>query len=131
MVLNSSLEDAALNVQKEYAKLKRSKEFKQTVLPDGDIEMEDIKEKNSKNPFLDTSVRDLIDAFVLTWHKIIFDLLEINRYDKLLEETEWWDKLKEIIKIFIDVFWIDDRIFHVGIGFIIASFFVFFILVSQ
>ena len=79
---------------------------------------------------MDVSVRELIDEFVLTWHKIIMDLLDFKRYDKL-NKKEWWDTLIELFYILREVFWVDDRIFHIGVGFIVISFFVFFICVTH
>ena len=129
MVMNRHLstfkEDQKLRVEEEARKVEREKEFEETELP------EDYIEKNiKKDPFLDVSVRELIDEFVLTWHKIIMDLLDFKRYDKL-NKKEWWDTLIELFYILREVFWVDDRIFHIGVGFIVISFFVFFICVTN
>ena len=97
--------------------------FKPTKLP------KDEEEKPVKNPFLDVSVRELVDEFVLTWHKILIELMDMKKYD-VLKTGEWWDKLYALFFILKDVFWIDDRLFHIGIGFVVMSFFVFFICVT-
>lgn len=131
MVLSSGLEDAKLRLKKEYETIQRAKAFTETKLPDGKIEDEANRLKQLRNPFLDTSVRDLLDAFILTWHKIIFELLDVKKYDPLYENTEWWEKMKTLFYLLKEIFWVDDRLFYIGIGFIIASFFVFFILVTQ
>lgn len=84
------------------------------------------------NPFLDKSVRSLIDDFVLTWHRIIMELLEFERYDKLKDDDlEFWEKLYIFLRIMSDIFWKADRIFYIGAGFCVLSFFVFFILATQ
>ena len=131
MVLSSGLEDAKLRLKKDYESIQRLKAFVETKLPDGKLEDEANRLKQLRNPFLDTSVRDLLDAFILTWHKILFELLDVQKYNVLYEDTEWWDKIRALFYLLKDVFWIDDRLFYIGIGFIIASFFVFFIMVTQ
>jgi len=130
VVYNTQFEDASNNITNYLNNIKNKKEFKETSLPKND-ETNTISEENtSKNPFLDISLRQFIDDFVLTWHKIIFDLLEKKRYDKL-KNGEIWDKFLNLLQIFIDVFWVPERIFYVGVGFIIFSFFVFFITVTN
>lgn len=131
MVLSSVLEDAKLRLRKEYESIQRSKAFKETKLPNGEMADEANRSKQLRNPFLDTSVRELLDTFVLTWHKIIFELLDVKKYDMLYEDTEWWDKVRTLFFLLKDIFWIDDRLFYIGVGFIIISFFVFFLLVTQ
>lgn len=131
MVLSSGLEDAKLRLRKEYDKIQKSKAFVETKLPDGAKEDEKNLQDQLRNPFLDKSVRDLMDAFVLTWHKIIFEVLDVKKYDVLYEDTEYWDKAIQLFFILREIFWVNDRLFYIGIGFIIASFFVFFILVTE
>jgi|TARA_B100001996_G_scaffold204805_1_gene156888 hypothetical protein len=124
-LLDTSVEDSKIRMRKELEEIKRQKKFKSTDLPEDFID-----EKESENPFLDISVRQLIDEFVLTWNKIILELLDFKRYDDL-KYGEWWDKLIELFKILKEVFWVDNRLFHIGVGFIIISFFVFFICVTN
>ena len=127
MVLSTYNEDKRLLGEKYEKEIEDQKKFKETKLPE-DVKYD--KQKKPQNPFLDRSVRSLIDSFVLTWHKILMDLLDTNRYKNLDDENEWWDKLYALSKILIEVFWIKDRIFFVGVGLVIMSFFVFFILAS-
>ena len=127
MVLSTYHEDAKIRVQKEHEKLQKQKQFKETTL---NIDSPDDK-SYLKNPFLDTNLRQLIDDFVMTWHKIFMDLLDFSNYENIKKQTEYWDIFYAIIILLKKVFWVNDRIFHIGIGFIIASFFVFFICVSQ
>ncbi len=128
VVYNTQLEDSANNIKNYLNNIKTKKEFKSTSLPKNNDN--DKKEEVLENPFLDITLRKFIDDFVLTWHKIIFDLLEIKRYDNL-KKAEFWDKFMYLLHIFIDIFWVPDRIFYVGVGFIILSFFVFFITVTN
>lgn len=128
MVYNTQYEDSSIEIRNYLNDIEQKKEFKSTSIPtDKNVNR---GEEILKNPFMDISLRELIDDFVLTWHKIIFDLMEYDRYAKL-KEGEIWDKIKASIHILLDVFWVENRIFFVGIGFIILSFFVFFITVTN
>ena len=113
----------------EYKKdINEKKEMKETKLPKN----KNFDNYNPSNPFLDRSVRSIIDEFVLTWHRIIMELLEFERYEKLKDEDlEFWEKLYIFLRIMSDIFWKADRIFYIGMGFCILSFFVFFILATQ
>lgn len=128
MVYNTQYEDSSIEIRNYLNDIEQKKEFKSTSIPT--YENVNRGEEILKNPFMDISLRELIDDFVLTWHKIIFDLMEYDRYAKL-KEGEIWDKIKASIHILLDVFWVENRIFFVGIGFIILSFFVFFITVTN
>ena len=108
--------------------INEKKEMKETKLPKN----KNFDNYQAPNPFLDKSVRSIIDEFVLTWHRIIMELLEFERYDKLKDEDlEFWEKLYIFLRIMSDIFWKADRIFYIGMGFCILSFFVFFILATQ
>jgi len=128
VVYNTQLEESENNIKNYLDNIKAKKEFKSTSLPKNNDN--EKKEEVLENPFLDISLRQFIDDFVLTWHKIIFDLLEKKRYDNL-KKGEFWDKFMYLLHIFIDIFWVPDRIFYVGVGFIILSLFVFFITVTN
>ncbi len=108
--------------------INEKKEMKETTLPKN----KNFDNYQAPNPFLDKSVRSIIDEFVLTWHRIIMELLEFERYEKLKDEDlEFWEKLYIFLRIMSDIFWKSDRIFYIGMGFCILSFFVFFILATQ
>ena len=108
--------------------INEKKEMKETTLPKN----KNFDNYQAPNPFLDKSVRSLIDDFVLTWHRIIMELLEFERYEKLQDDDlEFWEKLYVFLRIMSDIFWKADRIFYIGMGFCILSFFVFFILATQ
>lgn len=126
MDLNTSYQDKVLTIEKEFEEIEKQKKFIETKLP----ENIDTHVVDSKNPFLDTSVRSLIDDFVLTWHKILIELLDVTKY-KTIRRDEWWNFLQDLFLILKNVFWIKNRLFHIGLGFIIIAFFVFFILVTQ
>ena len=124
MVLLSNYDlDKNIIVENEIKKLDDQMAFKPTTLP------KDEDEKPIKNPFLDISVRELVDEFVLTWNKILIELMDMKKYD-VLKTGEWWDKLYALFFILKEVFWVDDRLFHIGVGFVVMSFFVFFVCVT-
>lgn len=128
MVYNTQYEDSSIEIRNYLNDIEKKKKFQSTTIPTN--EDANRGEEILENQFMDISLRELIDDFVLTWHKIIFDLLETNRYAKL-KEGEIWDKMMALIQILLDIFWVENRIFFVGIGFIILSFFVFFITVTN
>ena len=95
MVLDTSIADSKIKLRDELNKLEKEKSFKPTELPADKIEND-----SSKNPFLDVSVRELVDDFVLTWNKILLELLDFKKYEDL-KYGEWWDKVIELSLIHI------------------------------
>jgi hypothetical protein len=87
---------------------------------------------NTQDAFLDMSLRHVFEDFILVWNKIIIDILSPDLYKGVEESNkDWWEILYEkIIRVFL-LFWKKDRIIYVGVGFLIASVFVFFILVTN
>lgn len=117
---------STIDTYEQTRKLNELKEMKITKLPSPPDEQTDSKE----SPFLDISVRTLFDNFVMTWHKIIIDLLNPELYAQ--DNTkEWWDRFYAIIIRILSVFWVPDRIFYVGVGLVVASFFTFFIFAAS
>lgn len=128
MGLSTAQEDAKVRIQKEVAKLEKIRELQPTTIPTGDANKD---QDEVMNPFLDISLRELIDDFVMTWHKIIMELLDFKNYDHLKRQNEWWDIFVAALLLLRKIFWVQDRLFHIGVGLVIMSFFVFFICVSQ
>ena len=127
MGLSTAQEDAKIRIEKEVARLEKARELKPTVIPNNDnTNIDEIA-----NPFLDIPLRELIDDFVMTWHKIIMEFLDFKNYSHLKKQREWWDILIALLFLLKKILWVQDRLFHIGVGFIIMSFFVFFICVSQ
>tara|TARA_Y100000389_G_scaffold199835_3_gene239017 strand:- start:248 stop:628 length:381 start_codon:yes stop_codon:yes gene_type:complete len=126
MELNSSTQDNMILIENELQSIKKNKIPKPQNLSDFSDEIEET----SNNPFLDRSVRSLIDEFVLTWHKILIELLDISKYETFRRD-EWWNYLYDLMKFLKKIFWVEDRLFHIGFGLIIISFFVFFIMVTK
>jgi hypothetical protein len=88
-----------------------------------------------ENVLLDISLRDLFEDFILVWNKIILDLLSEtlykNLYNKDEKDIDWWIILYRRIVRIISVFWVKERIMHIGIGLIIISFLMYFIFVTK
>jgi len=116
---------SAIDTYEQTKKLNELKEMKITKLPSPPDEQTD-----SKSPFLDISVRTLLDNFVMTWHKIIMDLLNPELYAQDYTK-EWWDRFYVIIIRILSVFWVPDRVFYVGVGLVVVSFFTFFIFAAS
>ena len=89
----------------------------------------DLLDKMNEDTFLNLNLKTVFEEFLLTWHKIIFDLINPELYI-IKTEGEWWKSLFEATKKILNVFLESKRLFYVGIGLIIISFFVYFILVT-
>ena len=96
------------------------------------LTIDNLEKQNTENVLLDLPLRELFEDFILVWNKIIIDLLSESLFKFEKEPNlDWWIILYRHIVRIISVFWVKDRIMHVGIGLIIASFFFFFIFVTQ
>jgi len=120
---------SALNNFESTKNLENVRKMKLTKLPKYKKEEEDIEE----NPFLDIPLRTFIDHFVFTWNKIIMNLLEPTLYEMSDTQSgyEWWDKFLIVIIRVLKEFWVKERIFYVGVGFIVISFFIYFIFAAS
>ena len=120
---------SALNNFESTKNLENVRKMKLTKLPKYKKEEEDIEE----NPFLDIPLRTFIDHFVFTWNKIIMNLLEPTLYEMSDAQSgyEWWDKFLIVIIRVLKEFWVKERIFYVGVGFIVISFFIYFIFAAS
>jgi hypothetical protein len=127
MEFDTSFQDEAIRIDKLNEEITKLKEFIPSKLP----VVDDIDDNNQRaNPFLDSSVRQLLEDFILTWHKILFELLDVQKYE-LLRIDQIWNFLFDFFNLLKGIFWIPDRLFFIGVGFIIISFFVFFICVTR
>ena len=90
----------------------------------------DLIDKMKEDTFLKLNLNVLFEDFLLTWHKIIFDLLNPDIYT-IDDSDKWWDSLLIILKKILNIFLESNRLFYVGIGLIIISFFFYFILVTE
>lgn len=104
-------------------------EYKKSALPNS-LNINDDP-KLQKNIFLDKTIREMLDDFVLTWHKIILELLDsrLYLYPKTEKGIEWWDRIIYVIMNIIKIFFKKENLFHVGVGMVVASFFIYFIFV--
>lgn len=132
MEFSTHAQISALRDYEEEQKLKKNFSFQRAKIPKGNVNHDETHEKDETNIFLDRSVRSLFDSFVLTWHLILLDFLNPQTFqlNDTEMEGEWWDILRIYLQKLIAVLWKKDRIFHVGVGFVIISFFVYFILVA-
>lgn len=79
-------------------------------------EKKNIEEYN----FLNLSIQQIYTTFMNTLFDIIHDLIQLNYF-----------KFPDVIKKILFIFLQKERIIYTGIGFIISSIFIFFILVSK
>lgn len=94
---------------------------------DANVKLADmIKQEN----FTEISLSQLFENFILTWTKIFLEIFDSSTYT-YKNENEWWYQLVDILKRIFEIITQDDRLIYVGIGLVIASFFVYFILISS
>lgn len=84
-----------------------------------------IKQEN----FTKISLQDLFQKFILTWTKIFLELFDPTTY-KFITGNFWWENLIGNITQIFKIFTSEDRMIYVGIGMVIMSFFVYFIMIS-
>lgn len=92
-------------------------------------EKEKENEENQQKSFFDISLKMLYINFINTYSNILSDLIKLqNKRPPSVDEdyrvySNIWFYIKDIIFIFFQ----EKRLLYVGIGFIIVSFFVYFI----
>ena len=153
MELSTYSQEKALDLYEENKKYKDIRKFKPKRLEDyvsedytsgkkgsqfsipQSLTIENDEKEEIGNVLLDMSLRSLFEDFILVWNKIIIDLfsesLYKNLYDSRERKKDWWELFYRRLVRIVSVFWVKDRILHVGVGLIIASFFMYFIFVTQ
>lgn len=131
MDLSTSYQEKLIDIDNKLSEISKKKNLVETDINKIEDDLSEFdKDGDQKNRFLDRSVRNLIDEFVLTWHKIMVELLDISQYS-VLRKDEWWNFLIDLFNMLKKIFWVNERLFHIGVGFVIVSFFVFFIFVTK
>ena len=123
-----------LNKVEDEMKLKQQKEFVGSQVGINGTPRDtpsDTQKTINKNLFLDKTLREMLDEFVMTWHQIIMELLDHRMYKREAEENkeEWWDYILRVFKNVLEVFIRKEHLFYVGLGMIVVSFFLYFIFV--
>lgn len=126
-MLSTETTDTQIEIQKEFQELEEKRKFIESELP----ENPSSTTEEEQNPILDKPVRVLVNEFGNNWNQIFVELLETERYNNLNRGNYVHDFFKELYYILKDIFWKPDRLFHVGIGFVILSFFMYFIFVTD
>jgi len=124
-MLSTESTDTQIEIQREFKRLQEEKKFVESKLPNEEDNEEDII-----NPILDKNVRVLVNEFGKNWNQIFIELLDAEKYENLNRGNYIHDFFKELFHILKSIFWQPDRLFHVGIGLIILSFFMYFIFVT-
>ena len=126
-MLSTETTDTQIEIQKEFQELEEKRKFIESELS----ENPSSTTEEEQNPILDKPVRVLVNEFGNNWNQIFVELLETERYNNLNRGNYVHDFFKELYYILKDIFWKPDRLFHVGIGFVILSFFMYFIFVTD
>ena len=124
-MLSTESPDRKIELENEYNEIQRQKQFKESRLPDSDSNDEE------PNPILDRNIRYLFDEFTSCWRAIFEELMDSERYANIGNGEFIHDFVVELFAVFKDIFWRVDRLFNVGIGLILISFFIFFICVTE
>tara|TARA_Y200000002_G_C22657315_1_gene654082 strand:- start:17 stop:1051 length:1035 start_codon:yes stop_codon:yes gene_type:complete len=92
---------------------------------------ENLASKLKKDDFFSISLKQLIENFLNNWNKIILELIKLNdiKYDN--KELEWYEFAYQLFNKILHIFTQGERLIYVGIGFVIASFFVYFLSLSS
>ena len=96
---------------------------------------EDLLSKMHREDILELPIQTVIDRFLLTWHSIIIDLTSPDAWKMVTDAptsawNEWWLIVGAVFRKLWTVFTHDDRLLYVGIGLVVAAFFVFFITLT-
>lgn len=96
---------------------------------------EDLLSKMHREDILELPMQTVIDRFLLTWHSIIIDLTSPDAWTMVTDAptsawNEWWLIVGAVFRKLWTIFTHDDRLLYVGIGFVVAAFFVFFITLT-
>ncbi len=92
-------------------------------------EKEKENEENQQKSFFDISLKMLYINFINTYSNILSDLIKLQnkRPPSVDEDYRVYNNIWFYIKDIIFIFFQEKRLLYVGIGFIIVSFFVYFI----
>ena len=76
------------------------------------------------------SLKTLTENFFNTWNRVFLEILELADY-KFTPDKEWWQHLVALVMALFSILTKEDRLIYVGFGLCVASFFVYFTLVSK
>lgn len=125
---NNNIKNLDSNYQSELIKEQKNKK-KERIMKKKKRDL-----KNQEVNFFEVSLRDLYTNFINTFSNIFSELIALfyMSFPKLENDD---NKIYKILNIYIKkvsfIFFQSERLVYVGMAFIIASFFVYFILVSK
>lgn len=83
-----------------------------------------------KENFMEITLNQLFENFILTWTKIFLEIFNVDTYNIEYDVNIWWVYIIELLKRLANIFIRDDRLIYVGIGMVIISFFFYYIMIS-
>jgi hypothetical protein len=83
-----------------------------------------------KENFTEITLQQLFENFILVWTKIFLEVTDPATYTYTFDQNQWWLYLVNLIYSLFFIFTKEDRLIYVGIGLVIASFFIYYILIS-
>ena len=96
---------------------------------------EDLAAKMEREDVLSLPLRTVVDRFLLAWHAIIIELTSPEPWRPATEASkaawnEWWTIVWAVMVNVWRVFTQKDRLLYVGVGLVVAAFFVFFLTLT-
>lgn len=79
--------------------------------------------------FFSLSLKNIVETFLNIWNKIILEILDINF--RMNKDIEWYVHAYNLMNKILIIFTKNERLLYVGIGFVIASFFAYFLSLSS
>ena len=89
----------------------------------------DLISRIQTNDFFSLSLKNIIEQFLNTWNIIILEILAINF--RMNKDIEWYEHAYYLMNKILIIFTKNERLLYVGIGFVIASFFAYFLSLSS
>ena len=96
---------------------------------------EDLAAKMEREDVLSLPLRTVVDRFLLAWHAIVIELTSPEPWRPATEApkaawNEWWTIVWAVMVNVWRVFTQEDRLLYVGVGLVVAAFFVFFLTLT-
>ena len=96
---------------------------------------EDLAAKMEREDLLSLPLRTVVDRFLLAWHAIVIELTSPEPWRPATDApkpawNEWWTIVWAVMVNVWRVFTQEDRLLYVGVGLVVAAFFVFFLTLT-
>lgn len=104
-----------------------SENFKDQLINESN---DDLKRKLEEENIFNMTLKEIIDNVIVTWDVIVTEMINPKLYD-FDDKKDTYENIYTIAINILNILLRKEKIIFVGIGFIILSFFVFFIFVTK